>query len=71
MTILKFSLLSACKSNHRVVRSRYWGLVYYELWFSFAFFLRFRQSWKMFVLLTFENFKIKIYIILNQKFTSK
>ena len=44
MTILKFSLLIACKSNHRVERSRYWGLIYEQFWFSFPCFLRFRKE---------------------------
>ena len=46
VTNLKFSLLSACKSNLRVVLSRYWGLSLLRIMFFFSdyvFFLCFRK----------------------------
>ena len=46
VTNLKFSLLSGCKSNLRVVLSRYWGLSLLRIMFFFSDYVFFYVSEK-------------------------
>ena len=71
VTILKFSLFSACKSVHgeeNYFLGRYCGLTYQKLCFFIVFLMISEKNMindleKMYILLSFESFKIMIYII--------